>query len=140
VSADAIDVPRANHAGHGRAPTPVQLRLGTWYDALPDELRGRIDVIAANPPYVPETAQLPPDVADWEPDVALYSSGKGTDHPATVIDGALDWLARPGALVMEHAAWMGDEMVARALAAGFTEARFHKDLSERERYLVARIT
>jgi release factor glutamine methyltransferase len=140
VSADAIDVARANLAGIGRAGARVRLAVGSWYDALPDELRGRIDVIAANPPYVPETAQLPPDVADWEPHVAIVSTGKGTDHPGTVIDGALEWLARPGALVMEHAAWMGDEMVARALAAGFTDAAFHKDMSERERYLVARIS
>ena len=37
---------------------------------------------------------------------------------------------------MEHAAWMGEEMAARALAAGFDEARYHHDLSERERYIV----
>ena len=139
VSADAIDVARANCAGIGRAGARVQLRVGSWYEALPDELRGRIDVIAANPPYVPDTAQLPPDVADWEPDVALYSTNKGTDHPATVIEGAPAWLARPGVLVMEHAAWMGEEMVERALAAGFDEATYHHDLSERERYIVARM-
>jgi release factor glutamine methyltransferase len=140
VSSDAIDVARANLAGIGRAGARVQLRVGSWYEALPDDLRGTIDVIAANPPYVPDTAQLPPDVADWEPDVALYSTSKGTDHPAAVIDGALAWLARPGVLVMEHAAWMGEEMVARALAAGFDEATYHHDLSQRERYIVARIS
>lgn len=140
VSADAIEVARANLAGIGRAATRVQLRVGSWYEALPDDLRGRIDVIAANPPYVPDTAQLPPDVADWEPDVALYATNKGTDHAAVVIEGAPSWLARPGVLVMEHAAWMGEEMVERALAAGFDEAAFHHDMTERERYIVARIT
>ena len=138
VSADAVDVARANLAGIGRDATRVQLRVGSWYDALPEELRGRIDVIAANPPYVPDTAQLPPDVADWEPDVALYATSKGTDHAAVVIEGAPAWLARPGALVMEHAAWMGEEMVERARAAGFDEAAFHHDLTQRERYIVAR--
>ncbi|MEA3056998.1 MAG: hypothetical protein QOD30_2430, partial [Actinomycetota bacterium] len=42
--------------------------------------------------------------------------------------------------VMEHAAWMGEEMAARALAAGFDEATFHHDLTQRERYIVARIS
>src|SRR4051794_12816973 len=139
VSEDAVELARANLAGIGRAGARVRLATGSWFDALPDDLRGRIDVIAANPPYVPETAQLPRDVADWEPAVALYSSGRGTDHPATVIAEAPSWLARPGALVMEHAAWMGEEMVARALAAGFDEATYHHDLSQRERYIVARI-
>jgi release factor glutamine methyltransferase len=139
VSSDAIDVARANLAGIGRAATRVRLGVGSWFDALPDDLRGRIDVIAANPPYVPHTAQLPPDVADWEPDVALYATSGGTDHAALVIEGAPAWLARPGALVMEHAAWMGDEMVERARAAGFTDVEFRKDVTERERYIVARI-
>ena len=56
-----------------------------------------------------------------------------------MIDGAPAWLARPGALVIEHAAWMGDEMVDRARAAGFTDVELHKDITERERYIVARI-
>ena len=139
VSADAIELARANLAGIGRDAARVRLAVGSWFDALPGELRGKIDVIAANPPYVPETAQLPPDVRDWEPPVALYSSGRGTDHAATVISQAPGWLRRPGALVMEHAAWMGEEMVARALAAGFQEAEFRHDLTQRERMLVARI-
>lgn len=139
VSADAIEVARANLAGLGRTATRVRLCVGSWFDALPDALRGRIDVIAANPPYVPESAQLPKDVADWEPAVALFASNAGTDHAATVIDGAPSWLARPGVLVMEHAAWMGEEMVERARAAGFDDVEFHHDLTHRERYIVARL-
>jgi release factor glutamine methyltransferase len=140
VSADAVELARANLAGIGRAGTRVRLSVGSWFEALPDELRGTIDVIAANPPYVPETAQLPPDVADWEPAVALFSSGRGTDHAAHVIEHAPAWLRRPGALVMEHAAWMGDEMVERARAAGFDDVEFRHDMTQRERYIVARIT
>jgi len=48
VSADAIDVARANLAGIGRAGARVQLRVGSWYDALPDELRGTIDLDAVD--------------------------------------------------------------------------------------------
>jgi release factor glutamine methyltransferase len=139
VSPEAIDVARANLAGIGRDATRVRLCVGSWYDALPDELRGRIHVVVANPPYVPETAQLPRDVADWEPAVALYATSAGTDHAAAVIAGAPAWLARPGALVMEHAAWMGDEMVDRARAAGFDDVELHHDLTQRERYIVARL-
>jgi len=140
VSADALEVARANLAGIGRAGTRVRLVQGSWFDALPADLRGRIDVVAANPPYVPATAQLPPDVADWEPGVALYGGDDGTVEPFKVIDAAPGWLRRPGALVMEHGAWMGEAMVARALAAGFDDATFHHDLTHRERYLVARLT
>ena len=94
VSPDAIDVARANLAGIGRDATRVRLCVGSWFDALPEGLRGRIDVIAANPPYVPETAQLPNDVVDWEPGVALFATDAGTEHAVAVIDGAPAWLAR----------------------------------------------
>jgi len=133
VSADALDVARANCAALGRAAMHVRLVEGSWYDALPDELRGAVDVIVSNPPYVGEHEQLHETVVDWEPHVALYG------HPGAVVDGALAWLRRPGALVVEHAPWMGDELVARALAAGFDEAETRHDLTGRERYLVARL-
>ena len=139
VSPDAIDVARANLAGIGRDATRVRLCVGSWFDALPEDLRGRIDVIAANPPYVPETAQLPNDVVDWEPSVALFATDAGTEHAVAVIDGAPAWLARPGSLVMEHAAWMGEAMVERARAAGFDDVDFHYDMTHRERYIVARL-
>ena len=137
ISADAVEVARANCAGIGRAGTRVRLLVGSWFEPFPDDLR--FDVIAANPPYVQETAQLPADVADWEPAVALYGGPDGTVEPFKVIDAAPRWLERPGVLVMEHAAWMGDQMVERAQAAGFDEAEFFHDLSGRERYTVARI-
>lgn len=138
ISADAVDVARANLAGLGREATRVRLLVGSWFEPFPDDVR--FDVIAANPPYVQDTARLHPTVADWEPAVALYGGPDGTVEPFKVIDQAVRWLDRPGALVMEHAAWMGDQMVERALAAGFDEAEFFHDLSGRERYTVARVT
>ena len=134
VSSDALDVARANCAALGRATARVRLAEGSWYAALPEELRGAVDVIAANPPYVRETERLHPTVADWEPSVALYG------HPGVVVDEAPAWLRRPGALVVEHAPWMGDEMVERARAAGFDDVELHHDLSERERWIVARLS
>ena len=137
VSADALDVARANLAGIGRDATRVRLECGSWFDPLPDGLR--FDVIVANPPYVRDTERLPPDVAEWEPAVALYGGPDGTTQPFTVIDAAPAWLRRPGVLVMEHAPYMGDATVERALAAGFDTAETHRDLTGRERYLVATI-
>ena len=43
-------------------------------------------------------------------------------------------------LVMEHAAYHGDAMVERARAAGFDDVELHHDLSERERWIVARVS
>lgn len=140
VSADALEVARANLAGIGRAATRVRLGEGSWFDALPEELRGRIDVLAANPPYVRDTERLPPDVADWEPSVALYGGLTGTEHAFLIIDAAPEWLARPSALVMEHAPYMGDDVADRARAAGFVDVETRHDVTGRERMLVARLS
>ena len=67
VSADALAVARANLAGIGSAATSVSLHHGDWFQALPDELRGTLDVVVSNPPYVAESEGLPAVVADWEP-------------------------------------------------------------------------
>ena len=139
ISAEAVELARENTAALGRAGGNVRLAVGSWFDALPEDLRGRIDVIVANPPYVRDTEQPHPEVFDWEPHVALFGGPDGQVEPAKVIEGAPLWLNRPGVLVMEHAAYQGDDMVARAKAAGFDEVTMHHDMSQRERWIVARI-
>ena len=52
VSEDALDVARANIAGC--AAPRVRLALGSWFDAFPGELRGRVRLLVSNPPYVAE--------------------------------------------------------------------------------------
>ena len=73
VSADALAVARANIAGS--AATRVRIAEGQWFDALPESLRGRLEVIVSNPPYVAESEvpDLPEEVAGYEPHSALVS-------------------------------------------------------------------
>ena len=52
VSTDALDVARANLAGLGWGAPTVRVAHGSWFDALPGDLHGRLDVVVANPPYV----------------------------------------------------------------------------------------
>ena len=68
ASADALAVARANAAGVGRAAANVRLAQGSWFDALPDDLRGRLDVVVANPPYIAEDdPEVGSEVREWEP-------------------------------------------------------------------------
>jgi len=74
TSEAALAVARANLAGlAGMAATRVRLARGSWFSALPAELRGRLSVVVSNPPYVAdaEVASLPAEVAEWEPREAL---------------------------------------------------------------------
>ncbi|GAA2474257.1 putative protein N(5)-glutamine methyltransferase [Streptomyces longisporus] len=76
---------------------------GDLFAALPDELRGRIDILAANVPYVPtgEVGLLPAEARDHEPLVALDGGADGLDVLRRVAAEASGWLAPGGCLLVE---------------------------------------
>lgn len=137
VSDDALAVARANLAGVGRTAAAVRLAQGEWFDALPSELRGELDLIVSNPPYVASTDVLPDEVARWEPVDALYAGPTGLDAIEHVVREAPAWLAPHGVLVMEIGESQGGAVLALARAAGFTRAAIHQDLAGRDRILLA---
>jgi release factor glutamine methyltransferase len=141
VSNDALAVARANLAGVGRAATRVRLAEGRWFEALPDELAGRIDVIVSNPPYVAddEIVDLPDEVRDWEPHVALFSGPTGLEDIEHLLAEAPRWLARPGSLLVELAPHQARTARQLAAAAGFATATVWPDLTGRDRILLARL-
>jgi release factor glutamine methyltransferase len=138
ASPDALAVARANLAGLGRRGSVVRLVEGDWFAALPDDLRGRIDVLVSNPPYVADDDTLPSAVGDWEPVDALRSGSDGLDDLARIIGDAPAWLAPAGTLVLEIGETQGAAVAELARAAGLTEATVHPDLAGRDRALVAR--
>lgn len=139
ASADALAVARANLAGLGRRAAVVRLLEGDWFGALPDDLRGRVDVVVCNPPYVPATAPLPPDVADWEPWEALVPGPTGLEDIERIVVEAPSWLTDNGVLVLEIGQTQGVAAERLATAAGFVQATVHPDLTGRDRALVARL-
>ncbi|HEY6793209.1 MAG TPA: peptide chain release factor N(5)-glutamine methyltransferase [Kineosporiaceae bacterium] len=123
------------------APGRVDLRLGDVADpeALAD-LTGRVDVVVANPPYIPDGARpVDPEVADHDPHLALYGGGAdGLAVPAAVVRCAAVLLRTGGALVMEHGDVQG--AAARRLvraAGGWADVRTERDLTGRDRALLA---
>jgi len=137
-SSDALDVARANLAGIGRAGARVTLLEGDWFAALPEELRGAIDVLVSNPPYVCDGDELPAEVRDWEPAGALFAGPDGLDDIRRIVAEAPRWLRRPGSLVVEHDPRQAAVVEQLARDAGATEVKVHPDLTGRLRYLVAR--
>jgi release factor glutamine methyltransferase len=131
-------VARANCTGLGRRARTVRLVEGSWFAALPDELRGEVGVVASNPPYVPDAAPLPADVEDWEPAEALRAGDDGLADIRVIVAEAVEWLAPGGALVVEHGDDQGPATRALAASAGFDEIRTGTDLAGRDRFLVGR--
>jgi release factor glutamine methyltransferase len=140
ASEDALAVAGANLAGLGAPSARVRLAAGTWYEALPPELRGSVVLIVSNPPYVAETElpDLPADVAAWEPLGALVPGSGGLEAIEVVVGEAPGWLASPGVLVVEHAPDQAAAVRALARAAGFAEVETRRDLAGRDRMVVAR--
>jgi release factor glutamine methyltransferase len=139
ASEDALAIARANLAGLG-SPAAVRVRLvqGRWFDALPAAFRGQFDVVVSNPPYVGAAEELPAEVADWEPYDALVAGATGIEAVSELVDGARQWLAPGGALVVEIAPHQAAEAVRLAGEAGFDEVDVRPDLNGRARVLVAR--
>ncbi len=141
ASRDALDVARANARKHRLHS--VSFVESSWFSSLDDSLRGRVDLIVANPPYIGalEFTDLDPVLA-YEPREALVAPDAdgvpGLADAAHIVREAWSWL-RPGAsLVMEHGAAQRPALVALARRRGYDEVRGVDDLSARARVLVAR--
>lgn len=139
ASADALAVARANLAGLGRRSSVVRLVEGDWFAALPYGLRGGVDVVVSNPPYVAATEPLPPEVAHWEPAAALRSGPDGLDDLRRIIADAPRWLAPGGVLVTEIGETQGAAVTDLATAAGLVDATIAPDLAGRDRALIAHL-
>lgn len=138
VDPGALAVARTNLAGLGRSGRRVHIVEGSWFDGLPLELCGQIDLVVSNPPYVGATEDLPAEVVDWEPTGALVGGPVGTEPYVAILDEAPRWLAPHGVVVFEIGETQGDEVAELARSAGFAEVTVHQDLAGRDRIIVGR--
>lgn len=138
LSPEAAAVAEHNIAEH--APQ-VSLVLGDAATALA-ELDGTVDVVVANPPYIPPGAvPREAEVRDHDPRLALYGGGEdGLQTPRAVVATAARLLRPGGMLVMEHAEGQAAAVREICAAAGFLEVRTEADLGGRDRMVLARRT
>ncbi len=115
----------------------VRLVVGDLADALP-ELDATVDVVASNPPYIPEGAvPRDPEVRLFDPPAALYGGTDGLDAVHALTATARRLLRPGGALVIEHGELQGPAIAAIVRAAGFTAIATHRDLLGRDRATTA---
>ncbi|MFI6464001.1 putative protein N(5)-glutamine methyltransferase [Streptomyces sp. NPDC050528] len=98
-----IDPTATRCAGRNIAPYGGHVHTGDLFTALPATLRGHVDILAANVPYVPtnEVGLLPAEARDHEPLVALDGGTDGLDILREVATGVPGWLAPGGCLLVE---------------------------------------
>jgi release factor glutamine methyltransferase len=139
ASPEALDVARANAAGLGRAAANVRIAQGDWYAALPANLRGVVDVVVSNPPYVasndPETQS---DVVAHEPHEALFAGDDGLAALRVVVGESCEWLRPGGALVVEIGHQQAAAVSAMCQAVDLRDIAVLRDHAGRERIVTAR--
>jgi release factor glutamine methyltransferase len=98
----------------------------------------KADLVVANPPYIPDDEQLPKEVENFEPEVALRG-GKvdGMQVPKLFIEAAARLLKPDGILIMEHHENQS-ELIRQALKEEFRLPQTHADLTGRDRFTSAR--
>lgn len=132
LAPEAVDLARANA---GRLGLDVVVLEGDVLDPLPRDLRGWVDLVVSNPPYVrpEEFEDLPTDVR-VDPRLALVG---GIDVYERLSEAAVRWLRDGGLLAVEIGAVQRDE-VAGALGRAFMDVRVERDLAGRDRVILAR--
>ena len=136
ASLGAIAVAAANAAQLGLADRAHILHRD-WHDAGWADDLGRFDLVIANPPYVETTAQLDPDVRDYEPASALFAGEDGLDDYRVIIPQLRQLLTDSGVAVLEIGASQAAAVSQIAESEGFSVA-VKQDLGGRDRALVLR--
>lgn len=135
VSESALEVARANSLALG---LEVEWLYGDLFEALPGDLRGQVDLIVCNPPYISE-AEWPdlPDDVRREPQQALVAGPDGLEVLRRVAAGSVDWLRTGAWIVCEIGETQGPECV-ELFRARCDEVAVLPDLAGRDRFVVGR--
>ena len=107
--------------------------------ALLGGLTGTVDMVVANPPYIPEGADLEPEVALHDPAHALFGGSDGMALIGPIAALAAGWLKPGGLLAIEHDDTTSVATVQTIGASGdFDDVVAHTDLTGRQRFVTAR--
>ncbi len=128
VSPEALELAREN-AGRLGVADRVEFREGDLLGPL-GEFGGRLDYLVSNPPYIPdeEWADVPANVKDFEPGLALRGGSDGMDLVRPILELG-PALLKPGGRILVEVAMSRAEAARDMLAdvARMGDARIHKD-------------
>jgi release factor glutamine methyltransferase len=129
-----------DYAGRNVGGSSIELVCAdvTTQDLLP-ELDGRVDLLVANPPYIPDDVVLEPEVAQHDPHHALFGGPDGMSVIAAVVSLAGRWLRPGGQFAVEHDETTSLKTVELIYGTGrFDDVVARQDLAGRTRFVTAR--
>jgi release factor glutamine methyltransferase len=133
-SVDALAYARRNSAA-----TAVEvIEADVTSPGLLADLDGAVDLIVANPPYIPDGAQLEPEVAEHDPEHALFGGPDGMRVIGPIVDAASRLLRPGGRIGVEHDDTTAGATTELFVGAGvFTDVQSRRDLAGRPRFVTA---
>jgi release factor glutamine methyltransferase len=135
ISHDALAYAQRNTTG-----ASVELRRGDVRDPLLfGDLDGHVDLVVANPPYLPDDTELEPEVAEHDPPQALFGGPDGTTFTPGISVLAGRWLKGGGLIAVEHDDAASAAAVELLRCSGlFEDVTAHTDFAGRPRFVTAR--
>ena len=138
----AVALATKNRESLGIAPEVVDVRLGNLVSPLDRESEwGTFDVLVSNPPYIPTKimGELPHEVADFEPHLALDGGNDGLDIFRRLLNAAPYMLREGGLFICELFEEACDSAAQLCREAGLGDVRVAEDLTGRPRIVAARV-
>lgn len=141
ISPQAVRLAARNRDALEVDPLVLSIREGDLVSPITDGELQTFDVLVSNPPYIPHDvmAELPREVADYEPELALEGGEDGLDIFRRLVDAAPRMLRPGGLLACELYEGSLEDAAAICTDAGMRDVRIVQDLTHRPRIILARV-
>ncbi len=138
IDKNAVEIALRNFSNYSNKSN-LTFHYGHWWEPI-KYLRGKIDLVIANPPYIPQDiySKLSVEVKDFEPKIALLGGVDGLEHINEIVRHAPLFLKEKGCLLLEHHYDQGDKVKKLFLEYGLTSVRVLKDFSGIGRFTIGR--
>ena len=117
----------------------MRFYCGHWWEPY-HPFKGKLDLAISNPPYIPEDTyeQLPKEVKNFEPKIALLGGEDGLKHIREIIQKAPQYLKEKGWLILENHFDQGEKVKQLLIENRFTSVKIMNDLSGIGRFTIGR--
>jgi release factor glutamine methyltransferase len=135
VSESTLELARGNAVLNG-VEGRINFIESDWFERVP----GTYDLVASNPPYVAEEElkELPTEVREHEPRVALDGGPSGLREIAKLVEALPAHMNSDGLLFLEIGHGQDVAVTEMLMGSGFVDVRMEPDLAGKKRYVVAR--
>jgi len=138
IDQDVLEIASTNYMNYSKQSN-LKFYCGNWWSPLAS-FKGKLDLAISNPPYIPRVTyeNLPKEVKDFEPKVALLGGEDGLKHIREIIQKAPLFLKEKGWLILENHFDQSEKVKELLSKNKFTTIEIVKDLSGIGRFTIGR--